>query len=80
MRILNRLSPVQAVALAAVVSLSILGAAGCSHDDSSQTPTTAAASHNAPTSIPPPPNAPAKTPNSSNTPATMPAPGNATGQ
>ncbi len=40
MRVLDRFSPVQAVALAAVVSLGVLGTAGCGHDNSDQPPTT----------------------------------------
>lgn len=82
MRVMNKFSPVQAVALTAVLGLGILSTAGCGHDDSSQTPTTAAtpAPRNSPAVLPPPPNAPAKTPASSNTPGAMPPPGNATGQ
>jgi hypothetical protein len=72
MYVLDRLSSARALALAAAIGLSVLGAAGCGHDANTAPPFVA--THNAPTTIPPPPNASTATSSSHSAPTAMPPP------
>ncbi len=73
MRILDRFSPAQALALAVTLGLGVLGTAGCSHDDTLDPPTVAAPQNAAPATAAQPDSGP---PGSSSTPGQAGSPSN----